>query len=151
MAGMFDPRLSPVPGSAWQAVFAVSAVLFARRAIHHHVQCRAMAQSSRQAHPVPHAVESAAMVYMLLPASPRPGGQEPGLTMQGMATATGGIRNPALTLVLALFMLGYILWTTDGLADHSPAAGPSPFAPRLTGCTKIAMSAAMGYMLLLTL
>ena len=92
--------------------------------------------------------------------------------------------NPALALVLALFMLGYILWTTDRLASLSRArgrraqeAGPRPrpppphrqpsagsarprlgapragpagspsLAPRLAAGYKIAMSIAMGYML----
>jgi len=31
--------------------------------------------------------------------------------------------NPALALVLALFMAGYILWTTDQLASLSKAQG----------------------------
>ena len=43
------------------------------------------------------------------------------MAMPGM---TGGpaAGNPALTLVLALFMLGYILWTIDRLASPSRAA-----------------------------
>jgi hypothetical protein len=34
--------------------------------------------------------------------------------------------NPALTLVLALFMLGYILWTIDRLASPSGARTTAP-------------------------
>ncbi len=75
-------------------------------------------------------------------------------------------------VVLALLMLGYILRTTDQLATVSragsqPAAanGPHPpgaartthrtsasqpaLAPRFAACYKIAMSVAMGYMLVM--
>ena len=51
--------------------------------------------------------------------------------MPGMSqgTTTG---NPALTLVLALFMLGYVLWAIDRLAHLSrtpvPAIARVPFA-----------------------
>jgi hypothetical protein len=75
--------------------------------------------------------------------------------------------NPALTLVLALFMLCYALWAADRLASRSraldatpAAAGPAgtlvsaapaypgpALAPRLAGCYKIAMAITMGYML----
>ena len=100
--------------------------------------------------------------------------------------ARGRGQNPAIALVLALFMLGYILWTTDQLATLSRAGAvvaasvgpPSPgvsapaplgpaarvvskvgaqradspaiaaLAPRFAAGYKIAMSVAMGYMLI---
>ena len=44
------------------------------------------------------------------------------MAMPGMSgPAEAG--NPALALVLALFMAGYILWTTDQLASLSKAQG----------------------------
>ena len=51
--------------------------------------------------------------------------------MPGMSGATAA-GNPALTLVLALFMLGYILWTIDRLASLSRAraAAQPPARPR---------------------
>ncbi len=118
MAGMFEPRLTPIPGSPWRAVFAVAAAWFAWQAIR-----AGRRPSARCAHPAAHAVECAAMVYMVLlsqaPASSGRGARA--MTMPGM---TGGpaAGNPALTLVLALFMLGYILWTIDRLASPSRAA-----------------------------
>ena len=44
--------------------------------------------------------------------------------MPGMSqgTTTG---NPALTLVLALFMLGYVLWAIDRLAHLSRTPTPA--------------------------
>jgi Domain of unknown function (DUF5134) len=118
MAGMLEPRLSPVPGTIWRAVFAAAAAWFAWQAIGAR---SGQAGGSRCAHPAPHAVECAAMVYMLLPAGSRPSGRAPGMAMPGM-TGGGAAGNPALTLVLALFMLGYILWTIDRLAALSRAA-----------------------------
>ena len=72
------------------------------------------------------------------------------MAMPGMS-GTSAAGNPALALVLALFMVGYILWTTDHLAALSRVSGPSggqALAPRLAACYKIVMSVAMGYMLL---
>ena len=117
MAGMLQQRLTPVPGAAWRVVFAAAAAWFAWQAIRAGGRGAA---GARWAHPVPHAVESAAMVYMLLPVGSRPSGRGAGMAMPGMSqgAATG---NPALTLVLVLFMLGYALWAIDRLAGLSRA------------------------------
>ncbi len=180
MAGMLEPRLSPLPATAWQAVFAAAAAWFTWRAIR--ARSRPQPGHWRCTHPAPHAVECATMIYMLLPA--QPAGRQPSMSMPAMSGAA--VANPALTLILALFMLGYILWTTDQLAtlsraraaDNSPAivaasstaafqrsdlaaalmpnptamsparAATAALAPRLAACYKIAMSIAMGYMLI---
>jgi hypothetical protein len=114
MAGMLEPGLSPVPGPVWRAVFAAAAAWFAWQAI----RARRRRPASRQcAHPAPHAVECAAMIYMLLPA--RPAGRAPAMAMPGMREPAAA--NPALAVILALFMVGYILWTTDQLASLSRA------------------------------
>src|SRR5271165_1707548 len=88
MAGMLEPRLSPIPGTIWRAVFAVAAAWFGWQAI------RARSGrpgGSRCAHPAPHAVECAAMVYMLLPAGSGPSGRVPQMAMPGMnGGATAG-------------------------------------------------------------
>lgn len=145
MAGMFEPRLSPAPTSAWQAVFTAGAVWFAWQA----VSTRTQRRRSRSwcAHPTPHAVECATMTYMLLPA--RPVGHALPMAMAGM-NGSGGIaaRNPALALILALFMLGYILWTTDQLATRRAHAATTALAPRFAACYKLVMSIAMAYMLI---
>ena len=70
------------------------------------------------------------MVYMLLPVGSWPSGHGPGMAMPGMSQgATAG--NPALTLVLALFMLGYVLWAIDRLAclSRTRAAATAHGAP----------------------
>jgi len=161
MAGMLEPGLSPVPGTIWRAVFAVAAAWFAWRVIR---VGRGRPGGSLCAHPAPHAVECAAMIYMLLPAGARSVSRGSGMAMPGMngGTAAG---NPALTLVLALFMLGYILWTIDRLASLSraraaalpgsmtdgAAPGTPALAPRLATGYKIAMGIGMGYMLVMML
>ena len=68
MAGMLEPGFSPVPGTIWRAVFAAAAAWFGWQAI----RAGTAAGGSRCAHPAPHAVECAVMVYMLLPAGSRP-------------------------------------------------------------------------------
>jgi Domain of unknown function (DUF5134) len=115
MAGMLEPHLSPVPAVVWQGVFGAAAAWFAWLAIS--ARMRRRRSSSWCAHPAPHAVECAAMIYMLLPAGPA--GHARPMAMPGMSGGSIAARNPALALVLALFMLGYILWTTDQLTALS--------------------------------
>jgi hypothetical protein len=163
MAGMLEPRLTAVPGAAWSVVFGAGAAWFAWRAIRAGGRG---AVGTRCAHPAPHAIESAAMVYMFLPVGSWRSAHGPGMTMPGMSQgATTG--NPAITLVLALFMLGYVLWTVDRLAGLSRAMaaatataaaavsmayGQRPaLAPRAAACYKIAMAITMGYMLVMML
>jgi hypothetical protein len=113
MAGMFEPRLSLVPGTAWLLMFTAGAAWFAWQAIR--ARHQGISGSVWRAHPAPHVVECAAMIYMFLPASRGQSTAMPGMT--GSAPAS----NPALALVLALFMLGYTLWTADRLAAMSRA------------------------------
>jgi hypothetical protein len=169
MAGMLLPRLSPLPDTTWQVVFAGAVAWFGARAV---LAIRGSAPASRwrSAHPLPHLVESAAMGYMLtaLPGS-WPGGPAGGMAMPGVAgghVAPGGSLL-ALAVVLALFMVGYVLWTADQLTSLARAAAvaaraglPAPadratghrvLAPGLAACARIAMGVSMGYMLLATL
>jgi len=124
MAGMLVPRLNLLPASVWAAMFAMAAAWFCWHAIRHRSP-----GVSRCRHPVPHLIESAAMTYMLLPAAhPRPANTGPGMAMPGMgAGPAAGF--PALAAVLALFMIGYIIWTTDRLTTlaraKTTAASPS--------------------------
>jgi Domain of unknown function (DUF5134) len=146
MAGMLDPSLSLVSSTAWVVVFTGATSWFAWHSIRTRMTPRR--RKWQCSHPAPHAVESAAMVYMLWPT--RPVAHSPAMAMAGMS---GHASNPALALVLALFMAGYILWTTDQLASASrirtTGAMTSPaLVSRLAACSKIVMSAAMGYMLL---
>ena len=124
MAGMLEPRLTPVPVTAWRAVFAAAAAWFAWQAI---PGCCA-GQGTLRAPGGPrrrmrrHGLHAAARRLLAL-------GPGPGMAMPGMSQGTT-IGNPALTLVLALFMLGYVLWAIDRLAYLSRT--PAPATARAT-------------------
>jgi hypothetical protein len=172
MAGMFEPRIGPVPAFAWQVVFALAAAWFIWQAIRRRGGAGA---ASPHSHPAAHVVECGAMLYMKWPAT------RAGAGMSAMPTHTGAISgNPAIALVLAVGMLGYLVWaidqllsrhrrtparagvsaaqTSDAAAGGAPPHGqpsvprhhhaPGPLlAPRLAACQKITMGLAMGYML----
>jgi uncharacterized protein DUF5134 len=149
MAGMLEPRLAPIPVTAWRVVFAAAAAWFAWQA----TRPGRRARPARCAYPAAHAVECVAMVYMLLPIGSWPAGHGPAMAMAmpGMNQGTTA-GNPALTLLLALFMLGYVLWAIDRLTHlpRTPAAvgGTAVLAPRLAASYKVAMAVTMGYMLI---
>ena len=162
MAGMLVPQLSPLPGSAWEAVFAGAAAWFGWQAAR--VRHGRAAGSWQCPYPVPHLVECGAMLYMLL-ALPgfQPRGPGTGMPMPGMSASAGAAGSfPALAVVLALFMIGYVVWTADQLSSMATAkagitagrghlAARPMLAPRLAACHKIAMGIAMGYMLIVML
>jgi Domain of unknown function (DUF5134) len=115
MAGMLMPQLNPLPGNIWVAVFGIGAAWFGASAVR--ARARARVWFSWQCRfPVPHLIECVAMLYMLLSA---PSAQhEAGAVMPGMSTSASAPAGfPALSVVLALFMLGYLMWTTDQLAS----------------------------------
>jgi Domain of unknown function (DUF5134) len=121
MAGMLMPQLTVLPDSAWAAVFGVAAAWFGWHAIR--AKGIAAPGGSRCRYPVPHLIECAAMLYMLLPVhAPAPAHAGAGMAMAGMSPAAGPAGSfPALAVVLALFMLGCIVWTTDRLATLARA------------------------------
>jgi hypothetical protein len=117
MAGMLVPQLALLPPATWMAVFGIGAAWFGARAL----RSRNHSRSSWQCrYPIPHLIECVAMLYMLLAIrETRPGA---GMAMPGMGTPPSTPAGfPALALVLALFMLGYIMWTTDQLASLARA------------------------------
>lgn len=125
MAGMFLPQLRLLPSSAWALLFGAAGAWFAASAI------RARTTAPRRWHcrfPVPHLVECMAMLYMLLALPARP--RTPGMAMPGMAGPGAAAGFPALALVLALFMLGYLLWITDRVATRARASTAPAAMPR---------------------
>ena len=131
MAGMLLPQLSPLPGSAWEAVFGAGAAWFAFQAVRGRRGSPAGGWWCSQ--PVPHLVESAAMIYMLVAvpgSAPAASGQL--MTMPGMTGGYTGAGSSlrAVAVVLAFFMVGYVLWAADQLASLSRAttAVPAPAA-----------------------
>lgn len=119
MAGMFVPRLNPMWTSAWAGVFAAAAVWFAWQSLRFY---RGGSLGGWQCpYPFPHLVESGAMVYALLAASGASHGGGMGMSMSG-SPPVAGVRFPVVAAVLALFMLGYVVWVADRLLSP-PAVG----------------------------
>jgi hypothetical protein len=170
MAGMLVSGLRTLPSAIWEVVFAAAAVWFGYRML----QARRGAQASpwRSSHPLPHLVECAAMVFMflILPAAAGAATSSTSMTM----TATES-RFSFLTLPLAVYLFGYVVWLGDRVTLHAPAlalaiapasarprpgygsGSPSPepahpyLAPRCAAICKITMGITMGYMLILML
>jgi len=165
MAGMLVSGLRTLPSAIWEVVFAAGAAWFGYRML----QARRGAQPSpwRSSHPLPHLVECAAMVFMflILPAS---------AAARGIAMTATESRFSFLTLPLALFLFGYVVWPGDRVTLHVPAlaiaapagdtrpaigsgsgsgfaATQSYLAPRCAAICKITMGITMGYMLILML
>ena len=125
MAGMLVPRLNVLPDSAWVGVFAMGAAWFGWHAMP--ARGPRTSGSSLGRFPVPHLIECVAMLYMLLPVQASRAAHGARMAMAGMgASAAPAGRFPALAVVLALFMLGYIVWTTDRLATVARARAASP-------------------------
>ena len=167
MAGMLVSGLRTLPAGMWAGVFAAGAAWFgwltlkARRA--------ATATSPwRCLHAAPHLVECAAMVYifLLLPTSASAAAAVRGAAagMNVMTISPNGSRFSFLPPLLALFLLGYVVWLGDRLTGPAqvPASGarngvagygqsPQKLAPRCAVLCKMAMGITMGYMLVLML
>jgi hypothetical protein len=172
MAGMLVSGLRTLPSAIWEVVFAAAAVWFGYRML----QARRGAQPSpwRSSHPLPHLVECAAMVFMFLILPAAAGAATTGMSMTMTATES---RFSFLTLPLAVYLFGYVVWLGDRVTLHAPAlvlatapasaesghgpgygsGSPSPepahpyLAPRCAAICKITMGITMGYMLILML
>ena len=137
MAGMLVPRLNVLPDSAWMAVFSIGAAWFRWHAVR--AWGARTSGGSLGRFPVPHLIECVAMLYMLLPLHGSRPAYGAGMAMAGMgASAASAGSFPALAVVLALFMLGYIVWTTDRLAAlvrarTTPALARTAAPPATTG------------------
>ena len=117
MAGMLVPSLNLLPATAWMLVFGTGAAWFGACA----ARSRSQARFSWQCrYPVPHLIECIAMLYMLL--TVRGAQRGTAMAMPGMGASPGtSAAFPALAVVLALFMLGYVMWAADQLASLAHA------------------------------
>jgi hypothetical protein len=105
MAGMFEPAIRLLPTIAWRVAFAAGAAWFTWQAVRRSGGSGAVALRSN---PAAHVVECGAMLYVLWPASGRRSGMS---GMAGHAGLIGG--NPAIAVVLAIGLLGYLLSAID--------------------------------------
>ncbi len=135
MAGMLLPRLSVLPAVMWEAGFGAAAVWFGWRVIAGRRASLTPASPVRA--PLAHFIECVAMMFMLLPAT----AWAPGSAFAGPSAV--------LALLLALCMVGYVVWTADTLVRGSATAATSARpGMRLAAGGSIAMSVAMWYMLI---
>jgi len=138
MAGILVPRLVPLPGpaqpggavwaGAWSLVFGLATAWFAGRvALSYRATGRLRPAGS---HHLPHLIMSGTMVYML--ATVAPADQPAGTVM----AATGpAVHFPLLALILAQFMVGYVMWTADRLPTLARVSAWRPAAAVLAPAT----------------
>ena len=151
MAGMFEPRFAVVPANAWLALFIAGACWFAWQALYHQ---GGMGRCARFAHPIPYAIECTTMIYMIWSAASQRVAMQAAAGIAAMSAQAGVLAgNPALALVLAVLLLGCVMWRIDQVTHRllhcsaSPSAAASITTSRLHACQRILMSLAMGYML----
>jgi hypothetical protein len=123
MAGMLVSWLNPLPDVVWAVMFGAGTGWFGWRAWHgrqHRTDAGDPGQSPYRHH-VPHLVMCGAMVYMLLAAGAVVSATHPGVAMGGPPAAD---RFPLLALVLAVFMVGYVMWQADRLPALARVSTP---------------------------
>lgn len=143
MAGMLVPRLNPLWDGGWAVVFAIWTGWFGGQMIRASRHQRG--NGPGPAHHLPHLLASGAMLYMLLAVtSARAAGAAHGEAMTG--PPGGAARLPTLALVLALAILGHVIWTTDRMTSLALVAEAGPLAPLLAqaGAAEGAMDLAPG-------
>jgi Domain of unknown function (DUF5134) len=126
MAGMLVSWLNPLPDGVWAVMFGAGTGWFGWRAWQARRGRRdrtdvSNTDHSPHRHHVPHLVMCGAMVYMLLAAGAVTSAASTGVTMGGPAAAS---RFPLLALVLAVFMVGYVMWQADRLPALAQASPP---------------------------
>jgi Domain of unknown function (DUF5134) len=116
MAGMLVSWLNPLPDGVWAVMFGAGTGWFGWQAWHGRRGRTAGTGTgtgqSPHRHHVPHLVMCGAMVYMLLAAGAVASATHSGTAMGGPPAAG---RFPLLALVLAVFMVGYVMWQADRL------------------------------------
>jgi hypothetical protein len=157
MAGMLLPQLRVLPAQVWEAVFGLGVAWFGWRAFaaRMSVSRRPGSPGSRGA-PFAHVIECAAMIFMLLSAIDDAVGRSHPISAAIAGMNGSGLVSvaPAVALLLALCLVGYVVWTTDALARTRAGGGSAVaiaggvLAPRLAAFSTIAMTLTMGYMLI---
>jgi len=141
MAGMLVSGLrAPLPTGLWEGVFGAGAVWFGAQALR--ARRGPVTSPWRCLHAAPHLVECVAMVYMflLLPAAvviKSAAGR-----MGAMAVSSAGSRFSFLALLMAVFLLGYVIWLGDRLMPRSPALALAAQPPAASALVAVPSGAA---------
>jgi Domain of unknown function (DUF5134) len=149
MAGLLAPRVLLVAGPAqpggalwavtWGLVFGVATVWFAARiALCYRATGRLRPVGS---HHLPHLIMSGTMVYMLATVA-RPA-ELPGAAAAAAAAPT--VHFPLLALILAQFMVGYVMWTADRLPTLARVRAWRPAPAALAPATPAPVAALAGH------
>jgi hypothetical protein len=139
MAGMLVAGLrTPLPAGLWEGVFGVGAVWFGAQTLR---APRGPATSPwRCLHAAPHLVECVAMVYMFLLLPAAVAIKSTGGAMGAMAISPAESRFSFLALLMAVFLLGYVIWLGDRLMLRTPALAfaAQPFAAQPSTASALA-------------
>ena len=117
MAGMLVPRLRVFWTGGWEVIFAAGVAWFGWLAIREFRGRPTV--GGRPGHHLQHVLACGAMLYMFLAAATVAKAAAGGAAMSGMA---GAAHFPTLALVLALALIGYVVWTADRFSSLAPAA-----------------------------
>ena len=141
MAGMLVSWLNPLPDAVWAVMFGAGTGWFGWRAWRGRRGRTDVTGTgpSPYRHHVPHLVMCGAMVYMLLAAGAVTSATHPAMAMGGPPAAG---RFPLLALVLAVFMVGYVMWQADRLPALARAGTGHPGSP--VPVTTLALSTTAG-------
>ncbi len=125
MAGMLVPRLRVFWSGGWEVVFAAAAAWFAWHAIRG-LRSPAAARRQHAHHHAQHLLACLATLSMLLAVRTAAAahGRIPATGMSGSSA-----RLPTLALVLAVALIGYVIWATDGLTSLAPVSAGPAFLP----------------------
>jgi hypothetical protein len=147
MAGMLVNWLNPLPNPVWAVMFSAGTAWFGWRAWHDRRSraerdAAATRPTGRPSHPhhVPHLVMCGAMVYMLLGVGAVTSAAGTGMAIGGLTPAG---HFPLLALILAVFMVGYVMWQADRLPALARASTARP-APAVTPALTLSPVAAGG-------
>jgi hypothetical protein len=120
MAGMLVPRLNPVWDSAWKVIFAMAVGWFGWQTVRGYRNEPAVGRRW-VAHHLQHVLACGAMLYMLFAAAPtKTGSSGSGMSMGGPGGSATTF--PTLALLLALALVGYVIWTADRFTSLAPVA-----------------------------
>jgi hypothetical protein len=133
MAGMLVSGLATFSAGVWEVVFTIGAGWFALRSAQ--IRRPGLAGSGGQSswvqrlgpvqcceYPVPHLIDCVAMAYMFWAVRTTGSAGAGSGGMAGMGAGVGGVRLPALGLILVVCIAGYVVWLGDRVQRFAPAS-----------------------------
>lgn len=153
MAGMLVPDLRVLWIGGWEVVFGVGGLVFLWRAARELALGHRASNAHRPAHDGQHLLGCGAMLYMLAAttsgsAAGGAAGSAAGSAV-GRAVAadamSGSARLPTFALILAVALLGCVVWTADKISTMAPVAALAAAAGSLDGEASALPGSARGF------